>query len=824
MASSSYARKVLPKKLEEDLANIPSFKPREVPLLPTGSTAYSGKQGLHKVLDDSIERAMFDEILGPLVNPKSYRRPQTMQSPTRPASGLGSYGENVINMHNHNNSNLSGFLKSAISSSPSSSSSLHSGMNKDAGTATTTSPRKIAGNSPRNVNIDTDKNVSNSFNDSILARLTSVEADNKAMRKQLAEKIQKLEQVEAENARLRRVLLEVDDDEDEDEEGDTNQVVLGADGVLRGTINASAPDSQRYGHQASSASSMHAANNRRLLEEVEELRQENMCLEQQVSDMEQFLSDYGLTWVGNEGLDGGVAAGKSARSAPDATAPTTTTATAHSSGAKAQAKTVPDSKSYHTLNDNDNKPSDVGASNISNISTTRNLVEWGQLDTRSSGNLPSATASGDTGTGPVPQVRMSPHKYPNIYHVDFHTFKMKIDSLNAVIYSEPAQVKHDKYGNGKTARIMQPSEFMEKVPVTFFNNGILIRRGPFRPHDSASYKAFCRDVLDGYFPSDFRNDHPDGVLFELFDKHREEYSVESLSSASVSSSSNGRTLIDGNIHGDGNFSRQYTKEQLLQNLSGHKVNARGDVINVRGDVSEKLNLSAAEAGAGGKSKYSSSINTHTGRVVSNLVTGYDKIITSEVKPAAASPVPAGSKSSSRRAECVDVDAPPSYKLSGLLQSSERLAQLSQREDANNNNNSEAKVKSGSSRTGNSAGASASNVIIINTSASEPQVRSDASGENTALIRIKWIDGTMLHMKLWETDLVGDIRENIRRHIYNTRYDQDYDSTDSSYGGLVVNDSDAFDLRAAYPPRMLSNTMTLSEAGLVPNGTVHAMIR
>ncbi len=831
MASSSYARKVLPKKLEEDLSNISHYKPREVPLLPTGSTATSGKQALHRVLDDSIERAMFDEILGPLVNPRSYRRPQSMQSPTKPSSGLGSYGENVINMHN--NSNLSGLLKSAISSSPSSSSSLPS---KDAGTATGTgrSPRKITGNSQSNTYAD-----GNTFNDSILARLTSVEADNKAMRKQLAEKIQRLEQVEAENVRLRRVLLEVneeeDDDEDDEDEEKNKGVILGADDVLRGTVKSSESTAHRYGQYNNNQNSHIGASNRRLLNEVEELRLENTALEQQVSDMEQFLSDYGLTWVGSEGTEGGLAADNSANSAPNSNSGTKGTKDTKerslnaNTNIKSQSKLVPDSKSYYTLGGNEARPANTGVGNISNISTRSNLAGvsagGGHFDTRSP-SKPIAISA----TAPSQDNKNNTLANANIYHVDFHDFKRKVDSLNAVIHSEPAQIKQDKYGNGKTSRIMQPSEFMEKVPVTFYNNGILIRRGPFRAHDSASYKAFCRDVLDGYFPSDFRDDHPDGVLFELIDKHQETYSVETLSNANDSSSSNWRTLVDGSINGGGNFSRQYTKDQLLNNLPGHQVNAKGDVINIRSEISEKFNSSDIAATAGTGAEHKISFSTNTDRVVSNLVlvsgVGVGQVVnstTSEGKMNGGR-LPVGAKSSSR-GEAGDADAPPSYKLSGLLQSSERLAQLSHNSEVGSNSsstNADAKTKLSAARNSTTTGG-ASNVIIISTAASESQAKSGSSGGSTALIRAKWLDGTMLHMKLWESDLVGDIRENIRRHIYNTKHDQDANhSTTISGKGPAVNEYDAFDLRAAYPPKLLSNSMTLTEAGLVPNGTVIAM--
>ena len=33
--------------------------------------------------------------------------------------------------------------------------------------------------------------------------------------------------------------------------------------------------------------------------------------------------------------------------------------------------------------------------------------------------------------------------------------------------------------------------------------------------------------------------------------------------------------------------------------------------------------------------------------------------------------------------------------------------------------------------------------------------------------------------------------------------------------------EGFELRAAYPPRILDDALTMAEAGLVPNGTIHA---
>ena len=103
-------------------------------------------------------------------------------------------------------------------------------------------------------------------------------------------------------------------------------------------------------------------------------------------------------------------------------------------------------------------------------------------------------------------------------------------------------------------------------------------------------------------------------------------------------------------------------------------------------------------------------------------------------------------------------------------------------------------------------ASANQIIIISTPASQSTSPSSIKNkkEGTALVRVKWLDGKMLHMKLWDSDLVGDVREHVRRYLYNQNIEED-----------------TFELRGTYPPRALPNSMTLMEAGLVPNGTVHA---
>ena len=51
----------------------------------------------------------------------------------------------------------------------------------------------------------------------------------------------------------------------------------------------------------------------------------------------------------------------------------------------------------------------------------------------------------------------------------------------------------------------------------------MVQRGPFRSCDSASYASFLRDIMDGYFPSEFRGAHPDGVFLDLVDRSGQVY-------------------------------------------------------------------------------------------------------------------------------------------------------------------------------------------------------------------------------------------------------------------------------------------------------------
>jgi len=94
-----------------------------------------------------------------------------------------------------------------------------------------------------------------------------------------------------------------------------------------------------------------------------------------------------------------------------------------------------------------------------------------------------------------------------------------------------------------------------------YNDGILIKRGPFRPCGSEGYNSFVADVMDGYFPSEFRDDHPDGLILQVEDKSSMDYDKE----------------IEFNIDTN-KFLRKLPKTVVRD----------GNIVNVRGDIESIL--------------------------------------------------------------------------------------------------------------------------------------------------------------------------------------------------------------------------------------------
>lgn len=95
----------------------------------------------------------------------------------------------------------------------------------------------------------------------------------------------------------------------------------------------------------------------------------------------------------------------------------------------------------------------------------------------------------------------------------------------------------------------------------------MIKRGPFRSIDSKSYRVFVTDIMDGYFPSEYREEYPDGVIFDLLDKHS----------------------VDYEVGGDEDIKSQMSASNFLARLPKTIVK-NGEIIDVRADIKSKLSL------------------------------------------------------------------------------------------------------------------------------------------------------------------------------------------------------------------------------------------
>jgi hypothetical protein len=240
---------------------------------------------------------------------------------------------------------------------------------------------------------------------------------------------------------------------------------------------------------------------------ISSLEEENASLKQKISEMESFLADYGLTWVGG-------------------------------------------STSGERGSDNNN-PSILYTESV-------NGSEGGEIFPLLGG-----------GVAPPPDVR-----------IDTKRLISQLKYLNDVASETETKLVSDPVT--KKAKFVKTAP----VPIIVFQNGIFLFRGPFRPYHLRETKRFVADVFDGYFPFEFRDSHPNGVIFGITDKSDELYEAKKSFEAF---SGRGRKVTDPRTLADiGDQTIKLDVNQFLSRLPVTKISSNGTLVSVRADIEEKL--------------------------------------------------------------------------------------------------------------------------------------------------------------------------------------------------------------------------------------------
>lgn len=97
---------------------------------------------------------------------------------------------------------------------------------------------------------------------------------------------------------------------------------------------------------------------------------------------------------------------------------------------------------------------------------------------------------------------------------DMNAFQAKIDQLNRSALNTKTHLKQDN----NIRRI----EFEKPVVITLYNSYFTVGDSPQRPYDLPMSAQFFRDIYDGFYPSEFKDNYPDGLNLQVEDKRGKE--------------------------------------------------------------------------------------------------------------------------------------------------------------------------------------------------------------------------------------------------------------------------------------------------------------
>ncbi|KAG8348753.1 SEP domain [Trypanosoma vivax] len=264
-------------------------------------------------------------------------------------------------------------------------------------------------------------------------------------------------------------------------------------------------------------------------------------LEKEVAEMKQFLADYGLQWVGS-GKNSG-AAGKM----------TTEQSTAQVAEAAASPDSVAGPFELYAGDYVDPVPAPV-----------------------SSSCEPSARA-------------------PSTSNVSMPKTSQAALPVSMDLLKENAQILSDHIGykgvvtSGKQGAIKE----REVVRIVVFQDGISVNDGPLRPFGWPLCDAVLNDIVDGYYPYEFKQRYPDGFPIDIVDHTHQTFTEASSEKA------RGNVMDLQGLRSA--CSQAMSREQFLKLLPPTRVTANGRIVDVRGEIARMIGCSSDDASIQGNS-------------------------------------------------------------------------------------------------------------------------------------------------------------------------------------------------------------------------------
>eukprot|EP01029_Cantina_marsupialis_P028848 TRINITY_DN778081_c0_g1_i1.p1 TRINITY_DN778081_c0_g1~~TRINITY_DN778081_c0_g1_i1.p1 ORF type:complete len:454 (-),score=115.56 TRINITY_DN778081_c0_g1_i1:210-1571(-) len=150
---------------------------------------------------------------------------------------------------------------------------------------------------------------------------------------------------------------------------------------------------------------------------------------------------------------------------------------------------------------------------------------------------------------------------------DFDRVFTQIKQLNQLAGKDKAQIV-------SIGERMKKLQFPRGIPLILYKDGIMLKRGPFRTYKEESTQQFVKDIIDGFFPFEFKDEFPDGVIFDAQDRRTEYFSSPARDRS-------------GGMKLSTEEAPPMSVDKFLEKLP-QKVLHKGEFIDVRDEVKQRL--------------------------------------------------------------------------------------------------------------------------------------------------------------------------------------------------------------------------------------------